>query len=301
MSVRDEIETRETRRERRNRILSWLGAAVVGGIAGGVVFGAGIRIAMRVAALTEGLEPEFTVGGSIGLMVFGGFVGLVFGPIVLGVGDRLGRSRRVSAMAVAVAIMLPLFVLATGAEFIEVGLVWLNLITFGGAMAAFGATAAGIATRLQRQPDRAVRLGAGVAYGAGVGAAFAAPILPVALWLFDRMDGGAPHTQISWAREARIGNVGELFAVAAQAALQAAVIGALLGLVYVLTRSPLRRTDHPGLAFGMALAAPVAAILILSGGKALGPPVAVAALMSGLLIGFGLRLSSLVEGVRPGR
>ena len=301
MSVRDEIETRAPRREGRNRLLSWLGAAIVGGIAGGVVFGAGIRIAMRVAALTEGLEPEFTVGGSIGLMVFGGFVGLLFGPIVLGVADRLGRSRRVSAMAVAVAIMLPLFVLATGAEFIEVGLVWLNLITFGGSMAAFGATAAGIATRLQRKPEQALRLGAGVAYGAGVGAAFAAPILPVALWLFDRMDGGAPHPQITWAREARIGNVGELFAVAAGAALQAAVIGALLGLAYVLTRRLLRRAERPGLAFGIALAAPVAAILIASGAKALGPPVAVAVLMSGLLIGFGLRLSSLVEGVGPGR
>lgn len=53
--------------------------ALVGLISGLIVGGIGSRIAMRVVALIAGIPPEFTVGGTFGILLLGAFLGVPFG------------------------------------------------------------------------------------------------------------------------------------------------------------------------------------------------------------------------------
>ncbi|CAN5330864.1 MAG: hypothetical protein ACR2JP_06140 [Acidimicrobiia bacterium] len=86
--------------------LRTVGAGVVGGaIAGILVLGPGMRLAMRVVAIADPIRsPEFTIGGTIFLILFAG----VMMGTGLGIATALlARSRRLPpATAVAVVTVL---------------------------------------------------------------------------------------------------------------------------------------------------------------------------------------------------
>jgi|GEM_PF-2153882 len=57
--------------------------ALAGLITGLVVGGVGSRIAMRVVALIAGIPPEFTLGGTVGILFLGAFLGVPFGLLFM--------------------------------------------------------------------------------------------------------------------------------------------------------------------------------------------------------------------------
>lgn len=58
------------------------GKGVFSGLVAGIVVGIGARVAMRIVALTAGIRPEFTIGGTLLILVstaaFGMMLGLIF-------------------------------------------------------------------------------------------------------------------------------------------------------------------------------------------------------------------------------
>ena len=88
-------------------------SGMAGLAAGGLVGGLGARLAMRAVAIIGGLDTEFTVGGTIGIMlvgaIFGLLVGLVYGVVRPFIPVR-GLWRGLAfGVVLAALIALPLF------------------------------------------------------------------------------------------------------------------------------------------------------------------------------------------------
>lgn len=119
-------------------VLRALGA---GGLAGLVVLGPGLRLAMRVVAMLEPTRtPEFTLGGTAFLVIG---IGLMFGavttawPVLIAVGLRLPRWAGVGLIAVAAAVQL-FSDSETLSEFTELGAgASMNVPMFGAVVIAF--------------------------------------------------------------------------------------------------------------------------------------------------------------------
>lgn len=74
---------------------SILRGAIAGGIAGVLVLGPGMRLAMRIVALMEPARPtEFTIGGTLFIIMFiGGIVGALVGAHARVTADSIGWHR----------------------------------------------------------------------------------------------------------------------------------------------------------------------------------------------------------------
>jgi hypothetical protein len=57
------------------------GLGVLAGVLAGLVAGLVARIDMRVVALSAGLRPSFTLGGSLNILMFGAIIGAAFGLV----------------------------------------------------------------------------------------------------------------------------------------------------------------------------------------------------------------------------
>lgn len=114
---------------RRERVLRAMAVAGIAGVLGGAVLGAGSRVVMRVFAILVGQPTEFTVGGSLGLVVFGAIFGLAGGLAYIVVRRIIPGPWIVPGLAFGLAL---------------VGLV---LATMGGA-GSEGSADPGLATRL---------------------------------------------------------------------------------------------------------------------------------------------------------
>jgi hypothetical protein len=107
-SARGEVRARAARAGMVWRALRACGITMLAGMAGGVVWGVGARAAMRAIALAAGHRPDFSWGGTLGILLLGAFVGGLAGLPYLAV-RRLapaGRGRR--ALAYCLLVMLTL-------------------------------------------------------------------------------------------------------------------------------------------------------------------------------------------------
>jgi len=133
-----------------------LGAGLLGGlVAGFLVLGPGLRVAMRVAAVMDPVRrPEFSVEGMVFILVIaGGIMGPILG-LVLAVARRALNNPLVVSAILAALSGLTLFIANADLRPELVGLgggLGVNLPLFGAAIALYGAAAG----RLIRRFDRA--------------------------------------------------------------------------------------------------------------------------------------------------
>lgn len=134
---------------------SLLTGAIGGVVAGLLVLGPGLRIAMRVVAILDPVRtPEFTVGGTIFIIVgVGVMMGGMFG--VIGNIARVGFNipSRGAGLVPAVLVMLLIGLDSElRSEIVELGAgPWLNIAMFGAVAVGYGALWSRVVTRLERR------------------------------------------------------------------------------------------------------------------------------------------------------
>ncbi len=210
----------------------WLGRALTAGAVGGLAMGAGLRLAMRLAAVTEGQETVFTPGGTLFLLVAGGSFGLLLGPLYGAVrrwvpGRGTGRGA-VFGMVLAVLAGVLLFS-DSDSEARVIGAASVNVLSFGLSFTAWGVVAEWSWARLDRWPS-AGRAASGAAAGSLAGAATGLVVTAVAL---GRWTATTSHGVLSL--------VGSL----AGGVLLGLLFGGAFGLGYGLLRT--RRAYGPGI------------------------------------------------------
>ena len=134
---------------------SLLTGAIGGVVAGLLVLGPGLRIAMRVVAILDPVRtPEFTVGGTIFIIIgVGVMMGGIFG--VIGNIARVGFNipSRGAGLVPAVLVMLLIGLDSElRSEIVELGAgPWLNIPMFGAVAVGYGALWTRVVTRLERR------------------------------------------------------------------------------------------------------------------------------------------------------
>ena len=134
---------------------SLLTGAIGGVVAGLLVLGPGLRIAMRVVAMLDPVRtPEFTVGGTIFIIIgVGVMMGGIFG--VIGNIARVGFNipSRGAGLVPAVLVMLMIGLDSElRSEIVELGAgPWLNIPMFGAVAVGYGALWTRVVTRLERR------------------------------------------------------------------------------------------------------------------------------------------------------
>jgi hypothetical protein len=134
---------------------SSLYGAIGGEVAGVLVLGPGLRIAMRVVAILDPVRsPEFTVGGTMFIIVgVGVMMGGMFG--VIGNIARVGFNipSRGAGLVPAVLVMLLIGLDSElRSELVELGAgPWLNIPMFGAVAVGYGALWTWVVTRLERR------------------------------------------------------------------------------------------------------------------------------------------------------
>ena len=134
---------------------SLLYGAIGGVVAGLLVLGPGLRIAMRVVAILDPVRsPEFTVGGTMFIIVgVGVMMGGIFG--VIGNIARVGFNipSRAAGLVPAVLVMLMIGLDSElRSEIVELGAgAWFNIPMFGAVAVGYGALWTRVVTRLERR------------------------------------------------------------------------------------------------------------------------------------------------------
>jgi hypothetical protein len=134
---------------------SSLYGAIGGVVAGLLVLGPGLRIAMRVVAILDPIRtPEFTVGGTMFIIIgVGVMMGGIFGVIgnIARVGFKIPS--RAAGLVPAVLVMLLIGLDSElRSEIVELGAgPWLNIPMFGAVAVGYGALWTRVVTRLERK------------------------------------------------------------------------------------------------------------------------------------------------------
>jgi hypothetical protein len=134
---------------------SSLYGAIGGVVAGLLVLGPGLRIAMRVVAILDPVRtPEFTVGGTMFIMIgVGVMTGGIFGVIGNIARDGFNIPSRAAGLVPAALVMLMLGLDSElRSEIVELGAgPWLNIPMFGAVAVGYGALWIRVVTRLERR------------------------------------------------------------------------------------------------------------------------------------------------------
>jgi hypothetical protein len=132
---------------------SSLHGAIGGVIAGLLVLGPGLRIAMRVVAIFDPIRsPEFTVGGTMFIIVFIGVIlGGIFGLFGNVARRGFGIPPRAAGLFPALLVMLMIGLDSElRGEIVELGAgPWLNIPMFGAVAVGYGALWTRVVTRLE--------------------------------------------------------------------------------------------------------------------------------------------------------
>jgi hypothetical protein len=96
------------------RFTIWVLCGVIGGVVAGVVS----RLSMRGVALAAGMEPGFSIGGTLGILIFGAIMGIPFALIFAGVRRFIPLPERWKGLAYGVILGI-LFVVAPFLFFAE--------------------------------------------------------------------------------------------------------------------------------------------------------------------------------------
>ena len=140
------------------RFWSRVGEGVLtGAVAGAMVMGPGLRVAMRVVAIMEPSQtPEFTAGGTLFVVVLGLILGAIFG-IGISLNAASGRRRLVGIVVAAGGLGLLVITPDLRVELFELGLGWpLNVPMFGAVFYAYAAAAMGLVRRRSAAGDHPV-------------------------------------------------------------------------------------------------------------------------------------------------
>ncbi|HJQ76442.1 MAG TPA: hypothetical protein VJ948_04175 [Acidimicrobiia bacterium] len=127
---------------------------IAGVIAGLLVLGPGLRVAMRVVAMVDPTRsPEFTIGGTMFIIVgIGAVMGGIFG--VFGNVSRIGfniPSRAAGLVPALLVVMMIGLDSELRGEILELGVgPWLNIFMFGAVATAYGWVWARIVGRLEK-------------------------------------------------------------------------------------------------------------------------------------------------------
>jgi hypothetical protein len=135
-----------------------LHGAVGGVVAGLLVLGPGLRLAMRVVAVLDPVRPpEFTIDGTLFILLG---VGVIFGGILGIIGNiarrGLGIPARASGLTPALLVMV-IIALDTElrSEIVELGAgPWVNIPMFAAVALAYGATWTRVVTRLEKRREQ---------------------------------------------------------------------------------------------------------------------------------------------------
>jgi hypothetical protein len=126
---------------------------IAGAIAGLLVLGPGLRVAMRVVAVVDPVRsPEFTIGGTMFIIVgIGAVMGGIFG--VFGNVSRIGfniPSRAAGLVPAFLVVMMIGLDSELRGEILELGAgPWLNIFMFGAVAIGYGAVWARVVGRLE--------------------------------------------------------------------------------------------------------------------------------------------------------
>lgn len=127
----------------------------IGGVAAGLlVLGPGLRVAMRVVAIIDPVRsPEFTIDGTVFIMVLGGMMGGTFGVVGNIVRNAFNIPSRGTSLLVAVQVMLMIGLSSElRGEIVELGAgPWLNIPMFGAVAIGYGALWIRVVTRIERR------------------------------------------------------------------------------------------------------------------------------------------------------
>jgi len=131
---------------RKRRLLARACAGGLTGIAAGFVAGVGARIAMRMVAdghADQGVRrlAEFTLEGTLGIVIFGMILGAPFGVVYDAIVERIPGPPRLRGLAfggLCLATFGPLFFLGNPDEFFSQGRVLLFALLFPIVGVAFG-------------------------------------------------------------------------------------------------------------------------------------------------------------------
>ena len=142
------------------RMGSLLAGAAVGAVAGmiaGIVAAAGARVAMRMVAIGVadgvGVRPDFTLAGTLAIVIAGMLIGTPAGVLFNAVGDRLPGPRRLRGLLFGLLLLVaigPIFLRTE--EFFSAGRVLLFIPLFPLFGVVIGLAHAPIRTRVERLP-----------------------------------------------------------------------------------------------------------------------------------------------------
>lgn len=134
---------------------SLLRGAAAGAVAGTLVLGPGLRLAMRLVAVADpDRQPEFTLDGTAFIVIVVGLVfGVMAGMYLIAVGQLLELRRVPMAIVAVVALLLILFGDSElRSELIELGFgAWVNIPLFASVAFAYGWAVDLVADRLEHR------------------------------------------------------------------------------------------------------------------------------------------------------
>jgi hypothetical protein len=136
------------------RGLRMAGIIVVAGLVAGTALGAGMRLAMRIVALTDGSPgTRFTVAGTLLILIVVNVLLLPVAALFLAVRRLFKGSPRRRGAIFGLWLVVP-FLALPAREAIEIGFVPLNVVMFGSLIVLYGVVLSVTMSRLERRIRR---------------------------------------------------------------------------------------------------------------------------------------------------
>ena len=136
------------------RGLRMTGILALAGLVAGIALGSGMRLAMRIVALTDGTPgTAFTLGGTLLILIFVTVLLLPIAAVFLGVRRFIKGSARRRGAIFGLWLVVPLLALPAR-EAIEIGFVPLNVVMFGSLFVLYGVILSATMSLLERRVRR---------------------------------------------------------------------------------------------------------------------------------------------------
>jgi hypothetical protein len=136
------------------RGLRMSGILALAGLVAGMALGSGMRLAMRIVALTDGTPgTAFTLGGTLMILIFVTLLLMPAAPLFLAVRRFIKGSPRRRGAIFGLWLVVPLLALPAR-EAIEIGFVPLNVVMFGSLFVLYGVILSLTMSMLERRIRR---------------------------------------------------------------------------------------------------------------------------------------------------
>ncbi len=134
------------------RYIRAAGIGACAGLVAGLLWGIGLRLAMRIMALLAGQSPEFSLGGTLIILLVGVFIGIPAGLIFVAIRKYLPGSGAWKSLMFGLLVLLvlgyPFYVGPLRGEAVP-GYEILAFVMFEGLLVVFGMAVAVVAGRLE--------------------------------------------------------------------------------------------------------------------------------------------------------